>query len=122
MKTQRISNQNFNGKIIYISKNGEKYTKNLTKRLPYVYMESESRLLDAVGMEYCDVFISRGKSPLHFNIWAGKEKLNTKPEIVKLKPQNSHPKRPSDYYQNPDDIEYAIYNSLYNFNIGKFSK
>lgn len=122
MKIQQISKQNFQGRIIYLAKNGQKHIENIQKKLPYMYNESQVWIEKLIEKEPFDIYISRGEKPLHFNIWATDGKIATQKELVKLEMKNYHPRRHNDYYNNPDDFTDAFYSSIRDYNLGKFQK
>ena len=123
MKTDRISHQNFNGKLIYVSNDGIRHFNGIEKRLPYAYCEYRNLLKEALAREPFDVFISRGERPLLFKIKAsGGKGLETITREVELKPVKENLYRVSEYYENVDDIENAIYDSIEDYNMGIYSK
>ena len=119
MKTQQISLQNFNGSLVYITRNGEKHVSDVQNRLPNIYRECRKAVEDSLRDEAFDVFISRGKNPLDFVVKATDGKNSTVPVTLKLKTKQFRESRP-DYYENPEDFAAAIFKSIADFKKGIF--
>lgn len=109
-------NPNFNGRLGYAAKNGEKYFDNVKNHLPHVYEEFRKAVQDTLRDEPFDVFISRDQTPLHFNIQTTDGKLKTYPQKVILNPKEKY------YYNNDEDLAIAIFRSISDFKKGNFSK
>ncbi len=122
MKTQAVSNQNFNGQVVYVTKDGKKYVKDITRRLPSSYEEFRRHLQPVLNKEPFDVFISRGKTPLDFNVWAGIDSLRTNTRTVKLHPTPDRIYSSSAYYTNADSFEKTLYTAVKDFKNGKFQQ
>lgn len=117
MKTQAISNQNFNGQAFYVTKTGEKIAgKEMELRLPSVYRTCKREVANILKDEPFDVFISRGDNPLHFNIKASDGEKSTDNNLVKLVKEEGYTE--VNHYKNPSSFKYAILNSIENFKKG----
>ena len=118
MRTQPISKTNFEaGKLVYITKNSEKYTENISNRLPKVYREYKKSINEALKKEPFDVLITRGENPLEFVVKASDGKSVTSPQVVRLKVNQSW-ERGNEYYENGEDFASAIFSSITNFKKG----
>lgn len=114
MKTQSISNQNFNGQLVYLAKDGKKIVgEELRFHLPNVYRRSKKAIKDSLKEEPFDVFISRADNPLHFNIKASDGNKSTDNILVKLIKNKKYTE--VDHYQNSNDIPSAIFKSISDF-------
>ena len=122
MRINEISGQNFNGKLIYVSKDGKKHVSGLSRRLPHSYQSFKNNVKELLIAEPFDVFISRGKTPLHFNIQSAQADIKTTPRVVELIPNEQRIYSPTSYYKNSMDLEDAVYKSIEDFKIGKFEK
>lgn len=122
MRINEISSQNFNGKLIYVSKDGKKHVSSLSRRLPHSYQSFKNSVKELLIAEPFDVFISRGKTPLHFNIQTAQADIKTTPRVVELIPNDLKIYSPTSYYKNVEDLENSIYKSIDDFKIGKFEK
>ena len=117
MKTQAIQNQNFNGQLIYVTKNGEKITgEGMRYRLPNVYRRCKKAITDSLRNESFDVFISRADKPLHFNIKASDGKQSTDNILVRLIKKKYYTE--ADHYKNSEDFPKAVFKSIAEFKNG----
>jgi len=93
MKTQSISNQNFNGQLIYVTKNGEKYTGDIAQRLPNGYNYFIRNIQRILRDEPFDIFVSRGNTHRKFNVHASNGQKSTDPigvEFIKDSDSNGY--------------------------------
>lgn len=117
MKTQAIQNQNFNGQLIYVTKNGEKITgEEMRYRLPNVYRTFKRAVANSLKDEPFDVFVSRADKPLHFNIYTSDGKQSTDNILVRLIKKKYYTE--ADHYKNSEDFPKAVFKSIAEFKNG----
>ena len=120
MNIDKISNQNFNGSLIYIAKDGSRHIDDVSTRLPRVYEGFKSHLTALLKKEPCDVYVSRGNQPLKFNIYAADtNNTKTKTKKVTLIPNKLRIYNSNEYYKNPDRFEDAIFDSINDYKVEK---
>lgn len=106
----------FNGKLGYLTKEGEKHFEDLQDKLPAIYKEFKKAVGDTLRDEPFDVFISTGESPLQFVIKATDGKHSTVPQVVQLRDNGGK------YYANDANIAIAIFKSISNFKRNNFAR
>lgn len=116
MQIQKIqnSNMNFNGKLGYISKTGDRHFEDLQQRLPDIYKAFKKVVQNTLKDEPFDVFISQGKTPLQYIVKATDGVNSTTPQVVQLRDYGRQ------YYRNDADLAIAIYKSISNFRKSNF--
>ena len=118
MQIQKIQNSqtSFNGKLGYLSKEGEKHFEGLQDRLPAIYKEFKKAVGDCLRDEPFDVFIEQGEEPLQFIVKATDGKRSTKPHMVQLKDCGEK------FFKNDAKLAIAIFKSISNFKRNIFAK
>ena len=113
MLVNQVSNQNFNGNLVYVTKTGEKHIKDAYKLLPKEMSFEKKRISDSLRNTPFDVYILRGKSPLNFKIKASDGKNETNTINVRLK--TAKYSTTESKYTNFNDLLVGIYKSIANF-------